>query len=115
MVTIAWSGRLEVEFLLQVFTIRQASACAAGPEGAGFDLSVLSSSFARTRRGLTAAGGQKRRVSLWWIRSTAYKAPGAPIEGYPLGTDPPDCPFMRVLMGFMPPPALGSCAWIHRE
>src|SRR6267143_756016 len=113
MVNGAWSGQLEVEFLLQVFTIRQERACTE-PDGLGFGLPDLSSSFVRTQRGLTAAGGQKRRFSLWRIKSTAYKAPGAPIDGYPLGTTPPDSRFMRVLMRFMPPPALGSCAWTHR-
>ena len=60
MVNGAWSGQLEVEFLLQVFTIRQAGVCgdAVGP---GLGLPDLSSSFVRTQCGLTAAGGQKRR------------------------------------------------------
>jgi hypothetical protein len=50
MVNGAWSEQLVIEFLLQVFTIRQASRV---PD--------CSSSFVRTRRGLTAAGGQKGR------------------------------------------------------
>jgi len=48
MVNSAWSGQLVIEFLLQVFTIRQASR-----------VSGFSSSFVGTQRGLTAAGGQK--------------------------------------------------------
>jgi hypothetical protein len=50
MVNGAWSGQLVIEFLLQVFTIRQASLVL------GF-----SSSFVGTQRGLTATGGQKGR------------------------------------------------------
>jgi len=50
MVNGAWSGPLVIEFLLQVFTIRQASRV---PD--------LSLSFVRTQRPLTAAGGQKGR------------------------------------------------------
>ena len=61
MVNGAWSGRLVVEFLLQVFTIRQASACALSLVGLVLGLPDLSSSFVRTKRSLPAAGGQKRR------------------------------------------------------
>jgi hypothetical protein len=55
MVNNAWSGQLEVEFLLQVFTIRQANI------GLVFRISLQRS--VRTQRGLTAAGGQKGRFS----------------------------------------------------
>jgi len=48
MVNGAWNGQLVIEFLLQVFTIRQAS-----------QVSDFSSSFVRTQRRLTATGGQK--------------------------------------------------------
>jgi hypothetical protein len=61
MVNGAWSGQLEIAFLRQVFTIRQASACALSLVGLVFGLPDLSSSFVRTKRSLTAAGGQKRR------------------------------------------------------
>ena len=61
MVNGAWSEQLEIAFLRQVFTIRQASACALSLVGLVFGLPDLSSSFVRTQRSLTAAGGQKRR------------------------------------------------------
>ena len=85
MVNGAWSGQLEVEFLLQVFTIRQASAWALSLTGVVFGLLIVRKNAARSD---PPQAGRSAGCALWWIKSTAYKAPGAPIEGYPLGTTP---------------------------
>ena len=50
MVNSAWSWRLVVEFLLQVFTIRQASACEVSLTGLVFGLLIVRQNAARSDR-----------------------------------------------------------------
>jgi hypothetical protein len=86
MVNSAWSGQLEVEFLLQVFTtVKRALGWSFG------FVFVVRKNAARSdrRRRPEAPLFPRRWMPRRWMTSTAYDAPGAPIEGYPLGVTSP--------------------------